>query len=71
MENVLPKCKCGDDVMYDYMSEPVYDEDGSLICLRPTIVVFADTCYQCQHSHPDDGEYEIIGPFDDEDELPF
>jgi hypothetical protein len=68
---VLPKCKCGSDVMYDYITEPMYDQDGSFICDRPTDVVFNDVCQDCYNLQPNDGRYEVIGPFDDEDELPF
>ena len=47
MKKVLPKCQCGADVMYDVMYESIYDEAGSLICHKPTDVVFNDVCDDC------------------------
>ena len=69
MEKVIPKCQCGADVMYDYMYEPMYDEDGSLICHRPTDVVFNDVCHDCFIAQQSEGR--VVITHDDEDELPF
>ena len=66
MEKVLPTCQCGNDVMYEYMYEPVY-EDNIVIAHKPAGVVFNDICQDCH----DNAHLDQLPFMKDEDELPF
>jgi hypothetical protein len=64
MENVLPKCECGQDVRVHMYQVPHYDDGGGLETVEQEYV-FDDQCEDCVYSMAEDIE------FVDEDELPF
>lgn len=63
MENVLPKCECGQDVLVHMYQVPNYDESGGLETVEQEYI-FDSMCEDCI----------VFGPAQDvqiEDELPF
>ena len=67
MENVLPKCECGQDVHAELVYHPVHDDGGSVDCIEVDVMYFAkcQDCYVIASEEALDREPWI------EDELPF
>ena len=63
MENVLPKCACGENVLVHSYQVPIYDDGGGLLCVDQGYDVW-DTCWNCM-------VYDPQQDADDGDELPF
>jgi hypothetical protein len=49
MEKVLPKCSCGDTVHAELMLIPIYNPDGSLLCVDQDWTLMEE-CRYCLHS---------------------
>ena len=70
MEKVLPKCSCGDTVHAELLLIPIYNTDGSLLCVDQDWILMEE-CHYCMHYEGVARELAERWSSQYEDELPF